>query len=83
MLYVVRPHYNKTLAGPFFFRSDPYLSIRPHLHSRYRYFNLETKRKNGALGHESVVSGYTRLGITLGNEMNFGMNHAPDAGLIT
>ena len=37
---------------------------------------------NGALGHNSALLGYTRLGTTWANEMKFYMNHAPDAGLI-
>ena len=32
------------------------------------------------LGHDSALQGYTGPGTTLGNGMNFCMNHAPDAG---
>ena len=37
---------------------------------------------NGALGHDSALLGYIGPGTTCANEMNFGMNHAPDAGSI-
>ena len=37
---------------------------------------------NCALVHFSVLQGYTGPGTTLANEMNVGMNHAPDAGSI-
>ena len=37
---------------------------------------------NGASGHDSTLEGYSGLGITWVYEMNFGMNHAPGAGLI-
>ena len=37
---------------------------------------------NGALGHNSTLQGYTGQGIIWANEMNFGMKHAPGAGLI-
>ena len=38
---------------------------------------------NGVLGHDSALQGYTGPGTVWVNEMNFGMNHAPGAGLIT
>ena len=37
---------------------------------------------NSLLGHDSVLYGYTRLEATWANEMNFGINDAPGAGLI-
>ena len=38
---------------------------------------------DGALGHDSVLLGYTGLEITWANQINFAMNQAPGAGLIT
>ena len=35
-----------------------------------------------ALGHVSALEGYAGPGTTQAKEMNFVMNHAPDAGLI-
>ena len=35
---------------------------------------------NGVSGHDSALQGFTRLGTTWANEMNVGMNYAPDAG---
>ena len=37
---------------------------------------------NGILGYNSTLKGYTGLGTTRANEMNFIMNHAPGTGLI-
>ena len=34
---------------------------------------------NGVLGHDCTMS-YPELGLTGANEMNFGINHALDAG---
>ena len=36
----------------------------------------------GVLGHDSALYGYTGLGTTWANDMNFVMNHALGAGLI-
>ena len=33
--------------------------------------------------HEFALYGYTGMETTCANEMNFGLNHAPDAGSIT
>ena len=38
--------------------------------------------RNSVLGHDSALKGSTGLGTTLANDMNFGMKHAPGAGLI-
>ena len=37
---------------------------------------------NGALGHNSVLQGYTVTRTISANEMNIGVNHAPGAGLL-
>ena len=37
---------------------------------------------NGVLGNISAMQGYTRLGKSWANEMNFDMNHVPGAGMI-
>ena len=37
---------------------------------------------NGDFGHDAALWGYARLETTWANEMNFGMNHDPGAGLI-
>ena len=42
-----------------------------------KWMNEWTK---GVLGHNSAMYGYTRLGVTWVNEMNFVMDYAPDAG---
>ena len=39
-------------------------------------------KMKGVLGHDSALQGYTGPGTTQANEMNFVMNHAPDAGSI-
>ena len=39
-------------------------------------------KMNGVINHDSVLQGYTELGTTWANEMNFVMNHAPGAGLL-
>ena len=44
--------------------------------------SLPLQWRNIVLAHYSVLLGYTRLGITWANEMNFGMNHGPGAGSI-
>ena len=36
----------------------------------------------GVIGQDFEMKGYTAPETTQSNEMNFGMNHAPDAGLI-
>ena len=38
---------------------------------------------NGVLGHNVVLQGYTGPGTNWAIDMNFGMKHAPGAGLIT
>ena len=38
---------------------------------------------NGVVGHDTTLQGYTGLGPTRVNEMNFVMDYAPCAGLIT
>ena len=38
---------------------------------------------NGDFSPQFCTAGYTGPGTTWVNEMNFGMNHTPDAGLIT
>ena len=48
----------------------------------YRSKKSNVNEVNGALGHNSALYGYTRLGKTRANEMNFGVNHASRAGLI-
>ena len=53
--------------------------IEPHLKGR-DVEKVSGNEMNGVLGHDSGLQG--KPGTTWANEMNFGANHAPNAGVI-
>ena len=49
----------------------------------YRYIQCKFRTEiNGDLGHDSSLEGFTEMGTTSTNEMDFGMNRVPGAGSI-